>query len=205
MQKIYNLDKWFGLKEGEKLTLKAGKPRRVRLEVNAPMEARLYCSLGGGAAMFLANVIGRDLVEFFTAAELQTDIYVETENEGGMIFVYTVDGIDVSAKSDGSESFVRIIERKPRNHEAELMAYRMQENMQRMLNAQASELERVIERRLAAQRALAAPEGAAPGAGKKSASDGNGKQPDTKPAKADGGSEGKPAEGKPDPGRQSDT
>lgn len=200
-QKIYNLDKWFPLKEGEALKMAGGRARRIRLEVNAPAEAALYAIIQGvEAPMFLALVKGRDLIEFYAPGEEAFDLMCE----GASIYVYTVDGIDVSAKSDGSESFVRIIERKPRNHEAELMAYRMQENMQRMLNAQASELERVIERRLAAERALAAPKGAAAGAGKKPAQDGNGKQPDPKPSKADGGSEGKPAEGKSDPGRQPD-
>ena len=202
MQKIYNLDKWFPLKEGEALKLVGGRARRIRLEVNAPAEVALYAIISGvEAPLFLALVKGRDLVEFYAPGEEAFDLMCE----GASCYVYTVDGIDVSAKSDGSESFVRIIERKPRNREAELMAYRMQENMQRMLNAQSAEFERVVERRLAAERALAAPQGASSGAGKKPAPDGNGKQSDPKPSKADGGGEGKPAEGEPDTGRKADT
>lgn len=192
MQRIYNLDKWFRLDEGQSLKMKAGKARRIRIEVNAPAEVALYAIIAGVDPIFLALVKGRDLIEFNAPGGEPFEIAAE----GTSVYLYTVDGVDVHAVADGSESFVRLMERKPRNREAELMAYHMQENMQRMLNAQASEIERLVERRLAARASLDASKGAAAGAGKKPASDGDGRQPDTKPAETSGGSagdDGKPA------------
>lgn len=186
MQRVYNLDKWFRLDEGKSLKMKAGKPRRIRIEVNSPAEAALYAVIGGVDPIFLALVKGRDLVEFNAPGGEAFEIAAE----GTSVYLYTVDGVDVHSVADGSESFVRLMERKPRNREAELMQYHMQQNMQRMLNAQAEELERRFERSLASRSALDASKGAPAGAGKKPASDGDGKQPDTKPSETAGGSAG---------------
>lgn len=203
MQRIYNLDKWFRLDEGQSLKMKPGKARRIRLEVNSPAEVSLYAVIAGVEPIFLALVKGRDLVEFNSPGGEGFEIM----GEGASVYLYTVDGVDVHARSDGSESFVRLMERKPRNREAELMAYHMQQNMQRMLNAQAEELERRFERSLSARSALTPPAGAAAGSGKKPAQDGDGKQPAAKPSKAGGGSAGGDAEEQPSSGdgRKSDT
>lgn len=190
MQTIYNLDKWFRLDEGSKLAMSGGRARKIVLEVNAPAEAALYVDIPGVDPIFLALVKGRDKVEFYAPGQEQFHLMAE----GCAVFLYTVDGIDISAVSDGSESFVRIIERKPRNRELELMQYEMRANMQRMLDKQAGEYARLIESRLPPRAAQSAAEGAASGAGKEPASDDAGKQPVPQPAKAGGGSGSKPAE-----------
>lgn len=190
MQTIYNLDKWFRLDEGAKLLMKGGRARKVVLEVNSPAEAALYVDVAGVDPIFLALVKGRDKVEFYAPGQEDFHLMVE----GCSVFLYTVDGIDISAVSDGSESFVRIIERKPRNRELELMQYEMRANMQRMLDKQAGEYARLIESRLPPRAAQPTAEGGASGSGKEPASDDDGKQPVQQPPKAVGGSGGKPAE-----------
>lgn len=197
MQTIYNLDKWFRLNEGEKLAMRGGRARKVVLEVNSPAEAALYVAVAGVDPIFLALVKGRDKVEFYAPGQEEFHLMAE----GCSVFLYTVDGIDISAVSDGSESFVRIIERKPRNRELELMQYEMRSNMQRMLDRQAGEYAKLIESRLPPRAAQPAGEGASAGAGKEPASDDAGKQPVQQPSKAGGGSGGKPAEKQePEPG-----
>lgn len=195
MQRIYNLDKWFRLEEGKRLAMRGGNARKVRLEVNSPAEVALYAEVGAregeeSELLFLALVKGRDTVEFYAPGEEPFGLMCE----GASCFIYTVDGVDISAVSDGSESFVRIMERKPRNYDLELMQYTMRQNMQRMLDGQAAELERVLERRLAARAAISAPEGASAGAGAKQSSDGDGKPSDKQSVKAGGGGKGEPAE-----------
>ena len=191
MQRIYNLDKWFRLEEGKRLAMNGGAARKVRLEVNSPAEVSLYAEVAGREEgqtdlLFLALVKARDTVEFYAPGDEPFGLLCE----GASCFIYTVDGIDVSAVSDGSESYVRIMERKPRNYDLELMQYTMRQNMQRMLDGQAAELERVLERRLAARAALDAPKGDASSSGAKQPSDGDGKSSDKQPVKAGGGSQG---------------
>lgn len=197
VQKIYNLAKWFELKDGEKLTLQHGVARRVRLEVNAPSETLLYASSGGGMLMFVARVLGRDLVEFHTMNDEQLDLFVSTE--GGSVFIYTVDGQDVSHVSEDAESFTKIMERKPRNHELERMQYEMQANMRRMMESQADELQRIVDRRLAAERAVVEAAGSASGAGKEPAPAVKGGTSDKQPPASVEGDKGGAGEGKPEP------
>jgi len=189
VQTIYNLDKWFRLDEGVKLKMRGGRARKMVVEVNSPAEASLYVDIPGVDPIFLALVKGRDKVEFYAPGQEEFHLMAE----GCAVFLYTVDGIDISAVSDGSESFVRIIERKPRNRELELMQYEMRSNMQRMLDTQAREYAQLIESRLPPRAAQSAGEGAPSGAGKEPAPDDAGEQPVQQPSKAAGGTGGKPA------------
>ena len=141
---------------------------------------------------------GRDTLEF-TVPEGTFELYPAIE-DGGQCFVYSIDGEDVSAISKDAESFTKIMERRPRNYELERMQWEMQANMRRMLEGQASELSKLVERRLAAERALASAPSAPSGAGKESASAVDGKSSDQPSPKAPAGDSGAAgdSDGRPD-------
>jgi hypothetical protein len=65
--------------------------------------------------------------------------------------VYTADGDDISLQPTTEEAFVKVMERRARNPELEHIAYVMQQNMEKRLEQQAHEFERLFTRRLDAQ------------------------------------------------------
>lgn len=138
MQRMYNLDKWTRLDEGEALSFDNPRPRNVRLEVNAPQETALYVADGSGEVHFLALVKGRDTLEFGSSGAFQLTV------EGSGLMVYTADGADISHEELGAVSFTKVVERRRRNPELEQLAYMMQQNMERRL----AQSEREIEFRL---------------------------------------------------------
>ena len=143
MQRIANVDKWQKVRDGEAVNFGNVNGRRVRLEVNAPHETRLYYVDGNGEYTFLARVFGREAVEFAAVGEFTL------LPEGGDVWFYTVDGQDFSFAKPDAETFTQIISRRPRNHEMELMLYLQNQNMERMLRAQRDEMEQLLAARTA--------------------------------------------------------
>lgn len=160
MQRLHNLDKWKELPEGHTANFENTHARRVRLDVNAPFPVRLYAHDGNGETTFLALVSGRDVIEFAASGEVGVTV------EGGGVWLHTVDGENLAFEIPQAESFTKLIERRPRNHELELMNYMMNQNIERRLAAQRDELVALWGRREAAQQPPAAkPSAAGDGAG----------------------------------------
>lgn len=159
MQRMFNLSKWRVVSEGELIRYERDHPRTVRFEVNAPNLVRLDLIEDGREPVFLARVIGRDVIEF--SADGSFDITVD----GGECFFYTVEGDDWSVEPVDDRTFTRIVERRSRNPELEHMMYMQQINMERRLEAQAAELERRFSARFPeghAQRDISAAQGDGP-------------------------------------------
>lgn len=150
MQRIFNLDKWRTILEGEFIEFLSDRPRTVRLEVNARDRVRLFVQQEGGEPAFLAIVEGRDTVEF--SANGAFDLYVE----GGECAVYTADGDDWSVAEVDAVTFTKIVERRIRNPELELMMAITRQNMETRLAAQSAEMERRFEATLARRDAASA-------------------------------------------------
>ena len=172
MQRIMNVDKWQVMQAGKAVPFASADARRVRLDVNAPAESTLWYIDGNVETTFLALVIGRDVIEFFAVGEFSIGC------EGGDCWCYSIDGEDLSFSIPDAVSFTKVVERRPRNPEFELMRYEMQRNMQRMMDKQRDELGRILSQQRAAAEARAAK---SPGAG-----DGKpaGKKPEPKSAPA---------------------
>lgn len=175
MQRLFNVDKWLHVEDGKAITFEKANSRRVRLDVNAPAPANLYYADGDGRITFLARVLGRDVIEFASYGEFSITV------DGSDVWVHTIDGEDISFAIPDAVVFTRIVERRQRNPELEMMNYMMNANFQRLLEGQRDELEVLWDRREAAIRAEAekrapagagsadttqpAPAGAASGAG----------------------------------------
>lgn len=150
MQRIQNVKDWLCVEDGKAFNLSGVANRRVRLDVNAPFEARLWLSDGDGVTYFLAAVLGRDVIEFH--AEFET---CSITAEGSDVYIQTVDGQDLSIAVPDAVSMTKLIERRPRNHEMELMMFHQNQNLERRLAAQRDELAALWDRREAALRAVA--------------------------------------------------
>ena len=183
MQRLTNVDKWFVLEQGKTLNFENVAPRKIRLDVNAEAAARLYYVDTEGQITFLAAVQGRDVVEFYNHGEFGVTA------EGADVWLYTIDGEDISFSIPEAETFTKLVERRTRNPEVEMMQYMMKANMQAMMDAQRGEMARLLDQRDAAARASAAQpapasDGGAVGAESEPAKSAGA---DGQPAKADGG------------------
>lgn len=144
------MTKWEKLEVGEVLSLRGENPRRVRIEFNCPAAARLDLVVQPSVdvtaddvgIVFLAVVHGYEVVEFSVPGPCH--IAVTSEDE---VWFYTSDGDD-SPQLFGVEtvSFTKIMNRRARNPQLEMMMFRAEQNMNRrlaMLEAEAAEWRRV--------------------------------------------------------------
>lgn len=181
MLKIPSLNHWQLLPDGESVNFEHSvESRRVRLDVNAAGTAQVYHTDGNGELTFLGLVTGRDVIEFATIAD--TSFAIRTV--GADLWFYSVDGADFSFDRAESRSFTQLVERRQRNPEIEYMQYMMQANMNRMMEKQRDELERLFDRRSAAFAAAADKSAAASDGG---AGDGAAKPESDKSASGDVG------------------
>lgn len=182
MQRLHNVDKWFEVAAGKAVNFGNTDPRKVRLDVNSAGPAVLWYSDGNGETFLLAQVQGRDVIEFFSTGAFSVTV------EGGAVWMYTIDGEDISFVIPDAVKLTKLIERRARNPELELMQHMMNRNLETRLNAMRDEMARVLNQSLeAAKPAAAKPAAASDGAA-------DGKKPESaKPADAGGGD--KPADG----------
>lgn len=166
MQRLFNIDKWSKLAQGHVLEFPGEAPRRIRLEVNAPLKVPLYYVDGDGVPTFLALVEGRDTLEFHTTGTCGI-------SADGDCYVFTADGDDVSSVVEAPVIFTKIMERRPRNYEMERMQYEMRANQRRLMEAQSEQLERLIAGRVATLEAELAAARVSRGTGSESESDGD--------------------------------
>lgn len=144
MQRITNVNKWSVIEDGKAMHFGNTEPRRVKIEVNAPDPVRLYYADGDGNITFLARVLGRDVVQFGADGEFSISA------DGADCWVYTVDGEDFSFSIPDAVIITKIAERRARNPEFEFMQYKMNQNLERRMEAQRLELEQLWDRRQAA-------------------------------------------------------
>ena len=136
MQRLSNLNKWQHVKADEALNLSGAEGRRVRLDVNAPWPVRLWHSDGNGEMTFLALAEGRDVIEFIAPATSSITV------EGGEVWVHTFDGEVLSVEVADAVKLTKMVTRRPRNHEMEMMAYEMRRNSEAMYATIYQELRR---------------------------------------------------------------
>lgn len=157
MQRIFNLRDWKTLREGQVMEFPGDRPRKVRLEVNAPGHSALYV-VYGGEPVFLANVFGRDTIEFDSEGEFGLAV----EGDGAGCFIFTADGDRIHTLVDEPVIFTKIAERRRRDPVIEMMRYEMRRNMEMMQQQQRAEIDALIAKTAAAQQPVQQP--AAPAA-----------------------------------------
>ena len=163
MQRLHNIEKWFQVAAGKAVNFGGStEPRFVRLDVNSEGPARLFYADGDGDMRFLASVDGRDVVEFRSTGEFSITV------DGSDVWMYTIDGEDISFKIPDAVKLTKLIERRPRDPALELMQYQMKRNMDARMQQIQDEMERKLARHISAIGATAteqAPAGAGDGVG----------------------------------------
>lgn len=170
MQRIQNIEKWKHVAAGGAMNFEYEWRRTIRLDVNAAGTAALFYVDGNGETTFLALVTGRDVVEF----QCQGDAFSIVVEDADAWF-YTIDGERMAVSLPDAVKFTKLIERRQRNPEVELMRYHMEATMKGMMEHQQRELDRRIDRLAAASAAPAAKpvaKGDAGGAGSEPEPDG---------------------------------
>lgn len=184
VQRIFNVEKWVLLDEGQSYVLNSDdeeKNRAVHVEVNAPSRVELHLLVDGPegqASIFIASVQGRDRVEFYVTGTVRLVV------EGGPVWIYTIDGEDVSIETEPSETFTRALERRRRSPEFEEIVRQMNINMERRFAKQAGDLGRLLRTReeaRAVQRGAAGRAGSAQAEGVSSPDAGDPEDPVTDP------------------------
>lgn len=182
MQKIRNISDWIRVEDGKAINFERTNGRLVRLQVNAPQPVCLDYADANGETTFLARVVGRDVVEFTCSGEFAIIV------TGGDLWLHTVDGEQIHFEIPEAVTFTKLVERRQRNPELELMERRMHENFRRLLLAQQQQMAVVVDQRVAAATAAASQPGAT-GNGA-----GGGGEPQSN-GSADAGSGAAPADG----------
>lgn len=150
MIRIHDIESWRALGGKAKLPLPGTRPRRIRLEVNAPDFVRLHLVDAHGEIRFLALVRGRDTIEFSIA----TTTAVMADGE---CYVMTADGDAIHQTVEAPQTFTKIMERRPRNHDLERVLHESQANTRRLLEQQAAHFQSMLERGLASRAPEPAP------------------------------------------------
>lgn len=145
MQRLHNISKWFEVGMGKAVHFGNPAPRFVRLDVNAPEPTSLYYADGNGEVTFLARVVGRDVIEFRSDGEFSI-----TADDGKLVNLYTIDGEDISFSIPDAVKLTKLVERRQRNPELELMQHMMNRNLENRLNAMRDEMARVLDQSIAA-------------------------------------------------------
>lgn len=143
MQRIFNMEKWQQVPDGQSVNFGHNEPRRIRIDVNAPVATGVYYADGNGVITFIARVIGRDVLEFFAGGEFALSV------EGGPLWISTVDGEDISFEPSTMPTLTKLAERRPRNPEFELMQYHANRNIELRMERMRRELDEEWNRRIA--------------------------------------------------------
>lgn len=187
MQRIQDVKKWKHVAAGSAMNFENIAERRLRLDVNAAGKATLFYVDGDGETTLLGLVEGRDVIEFATHGG---SFSIEVADAD--VWVYTIDGEDVSFANEAAQTFTKIMERRTRNPDLEMMHYMMRRNQQMFMEAQNAQFQRLRAELVGAGSARAvqpAPAGDGPGAAGEPESDeqpgaGDGDKP------SDGGDKG---------------
>lgn len=184
MQRLFNIDKWFVVDAGKALNFEKTEPRRIRLDVNSVGPVKLFYADTAGEITFLAQVDGRDVIEFHCLGEFAVQV------EGNDCWFATIDGEDISFSIPDAVRLTKIMERRARNPELELMQHLMQKNIVERMEHMRRDMEREWNRRAGASKP-AAPQSAPAGADARSTGqpkpDGGQPVGDEQPKPADGG------------------
>lgn len=142
---LKNLDRWKRIGKGTAVPFNNKEPRKVRLEVLAEDVTVLRVGQGKGSAMFIGRFLGYDVVQF------QVDGPWTLQADGGICYFWTPELEDFGAPEiPEAVSFTKIMNRRERNPELELLMKKVGDNMERRI----AQVERDVNLRLSQERRI---------------------------------------------------
>lgn len=141
--RLFNLTDWEYLKPGSILKLDGAEGRLVRIEFNVEAPTSLHLVQPDNKHVFLAVVMGLDVVEFRAPAEVHV-----VASSDGEVWYFTNHGQQITAETDGP-TFTKLMTRAERNPELERIMWAAEQRARRREAQMAAE----FDARLAAQAA----------------------------------------------------
>lgn len=126
--RLHNPEKWELLEPGKALQLGSDdpSPRLIRVQVNCPEPTRFDVS-GEAGTLFLAVVHGMEWLEFTAAGVVELVPSTDTD-----VWYFTEDGRDVGLDWEETETFLKIMSRRPRNRAQEWAEFKLLEGRRRI-------------------------------------------------------------------------
>lgn len=125
--RIHNVTKWRQLDAGSALKLVGQAGRKVRIEVNCEAPTSFKLVEDDDRPVFLAVVQGLEVLEFGVSADV-ADLVASSD---GDVWYFTNDGDTHAVEAVQPESFVKIMNRRTRNPQLELIEWRAKQNERR--------------------------------------------------------------------------
>lgn len=140
--RIHNVSKWLTVPAGEILYLKGDGPRRVRIELNAAAPCRADVVVLDQAQRETKTLLGvfQGLETYEFWVDGTAHLILTTDED---VAYFTNDGGQIAEDRPELVSFTSIMNRRARNPQQELMMFKMQQNINRRLDALAAENERL--------------------------------------------------------------
>ncbi|MCZ7500836.1 hypothetical protein [Agrobacterium sp. ST15.13.015] len=144
--KLNSLSRWLSLDSTKAILFSgtADAERCVRIQFNLEAVTTFYIGKDEADADLLCTIgPGQETVEFYARG----DFYVFAEKDAGMVKYQSADLEPTFSEVVDPVIFTKIANRRHRNPELEEMMFRMNQNLERRLAAQAHEFEAALERR----------------------------------------------------------
>lgn len=136
--RILNTADWSLLEVGKWLVLNGDHDRKLVVEINceAPTVIHIVQDGATGRRVFLGVVQGMEKIEVYAKADAYLDFTTE-----GEVWWFTNDGATSAVEIPEEASFTKLLGRRSRSDQLELMLQKQAMNYERLLNQQAAELE----------------------------------------------------------------
>lgn len=124
--RLHSLSRWKLLEAGKYIEINGERDRKVRVEFNTEAPTRLdlvWTEAEETEITFLAVILGMEVVEFHAPAG--TAIVATSEGE---VWYFTDEG-EVVATDKEAVSYTKIMNRRARNPQLEMMMFKMEQNM----------------------------------------------------------------------------
>jgi hypothetical protein len=143
---LKNLDKWVRVAPGEGYEFAGRNQRTTTLEIRAETSTSVYLyrpEKEGIDPIFLCNVDGYQKVRF----RMPEGRWAVCGDEGAALYVATIETEAASIAFPDTVIFTKIAERRARDPRLEMMMFKMNQNLERRLQAQRAEDNRALEQR----------------------------------------------------------
>lgn len=131
--RLHNVSRFEVLKPGNVIKLDGDRARKITLEVNCSEPTRFDLKQGD-EFLFLFKADGYGICEFTSShALVEIQPTVMSASGTGDVLFFTKDGRGGERYVEAQATYTRVMDRRPRNFEQEMMQYRSEQNIMRLM------------------------------------------------------------------------